>query len=45
MAASFRNVGQIRELAGCDKLTIAPNFLEELQACSEPLPRMLSPET
>jgi len=31
MGASFRNVGEIIELAGCDKLTIAPKLLEELQ--------------
>ena len=31
MGASFRNVGQITELAGCDLLTISPNLLEELQ--------------
>src|SRR5205823_189899 len=31
MGASFRNVGEIVELAGCDLLTIAPNFLAELQ--------------
>ena len=30
MGASFRNLGEITELAGCDLLTIAPNFLEEL---------------
>ncbi len=30
MGASFRNVGEIIELAGCDRLTIGPNFLEEL---------------
>src|SRR6202789_931783 len=31
MGASFRNIGEIRELAGCDLLTIAPKLLEELQ--------------
>merc|ERR1711916_220602 len=31
MGASFRNVDEIRELAGCDLLTIAPKFLEELK--------------
>jgi transaldolase len=31
MGASFRNTGEIEELAGCDRLTIGPNFLEELQ--------------
>lgn len=44
MGASFRNVGQIRSLAGCDLLTISPNLLEELQNASEPLQRVLSPE-
>lgn len=44
MAASFRNVGEIRELAGCDNITIAPSLLSELEACTEPLPRRLSPE-
>lgn len=44
MAASFRNVGEIRELAGCDNITIAPALLEELQASMEPLPRKLSPD-
>ena len=32
MGASFRNLGEITELAGCDLLTIAPNFLADLQA-------------
>ena len=32
MGASFRNTGEITELAGCDLLTISPNLLEELQA-------------
>ena len=31
MGASFRNVGEIIELAGCDRLTIAPALLKELQ--------------
>ncbi len=31
MGASFRNIGEIRELAGCDLLTIAPKLLEELK--------------
>ncbi len=34
MGASFRNMGQILELAGCDLLTISPNFLGELQSSS-----------
>jgi transaldolase len=45
MGASFRNVDEIRELAGCDLLTIAPSLLTELSAANNPLPRKLSPET
>lgn len=45
MGASFRNLGEITELAGCDLLTIAPKFLEELQKSYRVLPRMLSVET
>ena len=41
MGASFRNVGQIRALAGCDLLTIAPELLAELQADDTPLERAL----
>ncbi len=44
MGASFRNSGEIRELAGCDLLTISPALLEELQKSKEPLERRLSPE-
>jgi transaldolase len=44
MGASFRNVGEIQELAGCDLLTISPNLLAELQKSSAPLTRKLSPE-
>jgi transaldolase len=44
MGASFRNVGEIQELAGCDLLTISPNLLAELQKSTEPLTRKLSPE-
>lgn len=43
MAASFRNVGEITELAGCDNITIAPALLASLEACTDPLPRKLSP--
>lgn len=43
MGASFRNMGEIIELAGCDLLTIAPPLLAELQASSEPLARKLDP--
>ncbi len=38
MGASFRNKGEITELAGCDLLTISPALLGELQASDEPLP-------
>ena len=44
MGASFRNVGEIQELAGCDLLTISPNLLAELQKSVAPLARKLSPE-
>lgn len=44
MGASFRSQGQIEALAGCDRLTIAPNFLESLDADKGTLPRVLSPE-
>ena len=36
MGASFRNVGQILELAGCDLLTISPDLLEKLAESNEP---------
>jgi transaldolase len=45
MGASFRNKDEIVELAGCDKLTIAPKFLDELQKSKDPLKRVLSPES
>ena len=44
MGASFRNVGEIQELAGCDLLTISPQLLTELQKSTAPLTRKLSPE-
>jgi transaldolase len=44
MGASFRNVGEIQELAGCDLLTISPQLLAELQKSEAPLARKLSPE-
>lgn len=44
MGASFRNVGQIKALAGCDLLTISPDLLGQLQQSDEPLERSLSPE-
>jgi len=43
MGASFRNKGEITELAGCDLLTIAPALLGELKASTEPLVRKLDP--
>ena len=43
MGASFRNVGQIQALAGCDLLTISPELLAALAASSQPLPRALEP--
>lgn len=45
MGASFRNLGQIEALAGCDRLTIAPNLLEQLDAAIGDLPRALDPQT
>ena len=44
MGASFRNVGQILELAGCDCLTISPELMEELSKSNEPVERKLIPE-
>src|SRR6266566_1967855 len=44
MGASFRNIGQIRELAGCDCLTISPELMKELSESTEPLERKLDPE-
>jgi transaldolase len=44
MGASFRNIGEITELAGCDLLTIAPKLLEELDTTEGELPRKLDPE-
>ncbi len=44
MGASFRNVGEILQLAGSDLLTISPTLLEELQKTSGTVPRKLSPE-
>ena len=43
MGASFRNVGEIEALAGCDYLTIGPNYLEELRNDSSNLERRLEP--
>lgn len=44
MGASFRNLGQITALAGCDLLTIAPDLLGQLAASDAPLERALAPE-
>jgi len=44
MGASFRNVGQILALAGCDLLTISPDLLAQLQASDAPVvPQLLAP--
>lgn len=43
MGASFRNIGEIIELAGCDLLTISPNLLAQLQQTVGELPRKLDP--
>jgi transaldolase len=45
MGASFRNSGEIVELAGCDLLTISPQLLEELQSGTGTLARKLDPAT
>jgi len=42
MGASFRNVGEITELAGCDYLTISPNLLEDLFNSTEAVPQKLN---
>jgi transaldolase len=44
MGASFRNVGEITELAGCDLLTISPQLLAQLDSTEGELPRHLDPE-
>ncbi|MFW7343057.1 transaldolase [Pollutimonas sp. H1-120] len=44
MGASFRNIGQIRALAGCDLLTISPDLLNQLSQSTEPLERALDPQ-
>jgi len=44
MGASFRNIGEITELAGCDLLTISPQLLVELEAAQGDLPRKLDPK-
>ncbi len=44
MGASFRNAGEITELAGCDLLTISPQLLGELESTQGTLPRKLDPD-
>lgn len=44
MGASFRNLGEITELAGCDLLTISPQLLAQLDSNQADLPRKLDPE-
>jgi len=44
MGASFRSVGQILALAGCDLLTISPDLLEQLRASGDEVAQALSPE-
>ena len=43
MGASFRNTDEILNLAGCDKLTIAPALLQQLKDSKEPVTQILSP--
>ena len=43
MGASFRNLGQIEQLAGCDRLTISPDLLQQLADAQGELPRLLLP--
>lgn len=45
MGASFRNIGEIKALAGVDFLTISPNLLEELRNSTDPVPQVLVAET
>jgi len=44
MGASFRNIGEILELAGCDLLTISPSLMGELQKSTAPVTRRLNAE-
>ena len=44
MGASFRNIGEIEALAGCDRLTIGPGLLDELAEAKGDLPRKLNPD-
>lgn len=41
MGASFRNIGEITELAGCDRLTISPQLMAELAECYNPITQKL----
>jgi len=41
MGASFRNIGEILALAGCDRLTISPQLMDELEGSSEPIVQKL----
>jgi transaldolase len=45
MGASFRNKGEILELAGCDRLTISPQLLEELSTCHDTVEMKLNAES
>ncbi|NER08874.1 MAG: transaldolase, partial [Okeania sp. SIO3C4] len=45
MGASFRNIDEITELAGCDLLTISPKLIAQLNSTEADLPRKLDPET
>ncbi len=45
MGASFRNIGEITELAGCDYLTISPNLLEDLYNSTYEVPKKLDAES
>ncbi|MBS7661090.1 transaldolase [Pseudomonas lalucatii] len=45
MGASFRNLGQIEQLAGCDRLTISPELLQQLADDQAPLQRMLGSDS
>lgn len=45
MGASFRSVGEITELAGCDYLTISPNLLEDMMGSQDPVPKKLDAST
>lgn len=44
MGASFRNIDEIKALAGCDLLTIAPKFLDALEQCKKPVKAKLTKE-